>query len=72
MKNYRLQIISNNDTSILFDNDSGQTWSVPITDPANTDYIQIKKDLQNGAELKDANGVAMTAEQITTFVQGLK
>ena len=37
----------------------------------NTDYQQFKKDLSEGASLKDAEGNAMTPEQITTFLQGL-
>ena len=37
-------------------------------DPANTDYQQFKKDLSEGASLKDAEGNDMTAEQITTFL----
>ena len=40
-------------------------------DPHNTDYQQFKKDLSEGASLKDAEGNAMTPEQITTFLQGL-
>jgi hypothetical protein len=34
----------------------------------NTDYQQFKKDLAEGASLKDAEGNDMTAEQITTFL----
>jgi hypothetical protein len=37
-------------------------------DPANSDYQQFKKDLENGASIKDADGNEMTAEQITTFL----
>jgi hypothetical protein len=37
-------------------------------DPANTDYAQFKKDLTDGASLKDAEGNDMTAEQITSFL----
>ena len=37
-------------------------------DPANTDYQQFKKDLSEGASLKDAEGNDMTAEQITAFL----
>ena len=36
--------------------------------PDNTDYAQFKKDLSEGASLKDAEGNDMTAEQITTFL----
>lgn len=34
----------------------------------NTDYQQFKKDLANGVALNDAEGNAMTAEQITAFL----
>ena len=34
----------------------------------NTDYQQFKKDLSEGASLKDAEGNDMTAEQITAFL----
>ena len=40
-------------------------------DPDNTDYQQFKRDLANGVALSDAEGNAMTPEQITTFLQGL-
>ena len=42
-------------------------WHIPF-DPANTDYQTFKKDLSEGASLKDAEGNDMTAEQITTFL----
>ena len=37
-------------------------------DPANTDYQTFKKDLSEGASLKDPEGNDMTAEQITAFL----
>lgn len=40
-------------------------------DPANTDYQTFKKDLSEGASLKDAEGNDMTAEQITAFLETL-
>ena len=39
--------------------------------PDNTDYQQFKKDLSEGASLKDAEGNDMTAEQITAFLETL-
>jgi allophanate hydrolase subunit 1 len=45
--------------------------SIPF-DPDNTDYQQFKKDLAEGASLKDAEGNDMTAEQITAFLGELK
>jgi hypothetical protein len=41
--------------------------SIPFA-PDNTDYQTFKKDLAEGASLKDAEGNDMTAEQITTFL----
>jgi hypothetical protein len=40
--------------------------------PDNTDYQQFKKELADGASLKDAEGNDMTAEQITAFLGELK
>ncbi len=37
----------------------------------NTDYQQFKLDLTNGAELQDADGVVMTAEQVQAFMATL-
>lgn len=45
--------------------------SIPF-DPANTDYAKFKSDLAAGVELQDANGVAMSAADIQTFLAGLK
>ena len=45
--------------------------SIPF-DLNNTDYQQFKKDLSEGASLKDAEGNDMTAEQITAFLGELK
>jgi len=33
---------------------------------------QFKKDLTNGVQLQDANGVVMTADQVTAFLGALK
>ena len=40
-------------------------------DPANTDYAQFKKAVLDGAELQDAEGKTMSAEQATQFVKEL-
>jgi hypothetical protein len=45
--------------------------SIPFA-PDNTDYQNFKKDLAEGASLKDAEGNDMTAEQITAFLGELK
>jgi len=48
---------------------TGLILSIPLTDPANTDYQQFKKDIMAGGELQDADGVVMTDAQ--EFVKGL-
>lgn len=40
-------------------------------DPANTDYAKFKVDLSEGAELLDAEGNTMSAEQVDAFLQTL-
>ena len=40
-------------------------------DPANTDYQQFKADVLAGAELQDADGNVMTAEQANEFISTL-
>ena len=40
-------------------------------DPDNTDYKAFKQDLANGVGLSDAEGTAMTADQIKTFLETL-
>lgn len=40
-------------------------------DPANTDYAQFKLDLSEGAELLDADGNTMSAEQVGEFLKTL-
>jgi hypothetical protein len=44
--------------------------SIPF-DPANTDYANFKKDLADGAELQDSEGVIMTEEQVNQFIETL-
>ena len=48
---------------------TNDTW-IPF-DPANTDYQTFKKDLSEGASLKDAEGNAMTPEAVAAFLQSL-
>ena len=55
---------------IIRDNNNGSITSFG-KNPDNTDYQTYKKDLSEGASLKDAEGNDMTAEQITVFLQGL-
>jgi uncharacterized protein YjbI with pentapeptide repeats len=42
-----------------------------IFDPANTDYANFKKEVLEGAELQDADGVVMSADVAKEFVRGL-
>lgn len=37
-------------------------------DPANTDFAQAKLDLSEGAELQNADGVAMTQAEVDSFL----
>ena len=37
----------------------------------NTDYQAFKQDLANGVALSDAEGTAMTADQVKTFLETL-
>ena len=46
-------------------------YSIPF-DPANTDYAQFKKAIsEETAQLQDADGNTMTAEQAKDFVKEL-
>ena len=40
-------------------------------DPANTDYANFKKEVLEGAELQDADGVVMSADAAKEFVNSL-
>ena len=49
----------------------GQPISIPF-DPANTDYANFKKEiLADEAQLQDADGNTMTAEQAKAYVATL-
>jgi hypothetical protein len=51
-------------------NEDGSMTSF-LFDPANTDYAQFKKAINEGAELQDAEGNVMTAEQAQDFIKEL-
>ena len=51
--------------------EDGIRISFTFSDPANTDYQSFKQDLANGVALSDAEGTAMTADQIKTFLETL-
>jgi len=40
-------------------------------DPANTDYANFKKEVLEGAELQDADGVVMSADAAKAFIATL-
>ena len=63
------QIINaiNNQVSSVLRSDG---WSIPFSKD-NSDYIQFKHDLSNGAELQDSTGTVMTASQIQAFIATL-
>jgi hypothetical protein len=51
--------------------EEGRILSIPF-DPANTDYANFKKEiLADEAQLQDADGNTMTAEQAKTYVATL-
>jgi len=39
--------------------------------PDNTDYQQFVRDINNGVQLNDANGNAITGTELTTFISTL-
>jgi len=66
----KAQLIPFSTSVFIWYNNSDQRLCVPF-DPDNTDYQQFKRDLANGVVLDDAEGNAMTAEQIAAFLQSL-
>ena len=56
---------------IIRDNQNGSITSFN-TNPANTDYANFKREINEGtAQLQDADGNLMTAEQAKDFVKEL-
>ena len=46
--------------------------SIPLTDPANQDFVTFKKEINEGtAQLEDADGNLMTEQQAKDFVATL-
>jgi len=45
--------------------------NIPLS-PNNTDYQRFKQDIAEGAELQDADGNVMTAEQVAEFMADLQ
>ena len=59
---YRVYTTGNGAVAIMRFDASGFVTSFPCA-ADNADYQQFKLDIANGAELQDADGVVMTAEQ---------
>ena len=58
-------------SSVFRTDDNGQVWSIPF-DTANTDYQNFKKQINaDEAQLEDADGNLMTAEQAKAYVATL-
>ena len=70
---YKLQknIVTNKICAINKFENGVQISSIPF-DPANTDYANFKREINEGtAQLQDADGNLMTAEQAKDFVKEL-
>jgi hypothetical protein len=59
-----------NGKSVTRSNEDGSKTSIPFVD-GNTDYANFKKEVLAGAELQDAEGNVMTAEQAQDFIKEL-
>ena len=64
---YKLYTTSRGEKGAIKTNEDGSSVSF-LFYADNTDYQTFKKDLSEGASLKDAEGNDMTAEQITAFL----
>ena len=65
---YKLQKNSRDEITSVLRSDG---WSIPF-DPANTDYQTFKAQINaDEAQLEDADGVLMTAEEAKAFVATL-
>jgi len=68
---YKIKLNTLNQYIILKDNGDGSFTSFGIN-PANTDYANFKTAiLEDKAQLQDADGNTMTAEQAKDFVKEL-
>ena len=74
MINYKLgtpKAIDFNQTNHVIKTENGKQYAIPF-DPANTDYANFKKQiLADEAQLQDADGNTMTAEQAKAYVATL-
>jgi hypothetical protein len=61
----------NNDVVGAYKQDGELITMFTFKDTDNTDYANFKKDLADGAELQDSEGVVMTAEQVNQFIETL-
>jgi hypothetical protein len=68
---YKTDDLLSQNNAVYYTNEQGQMISF-IFDPANTDYANFKKEiLADEAQLQDADGKTMTAEQAKAFVATL-
>jgi hypothetical protein len=69
-KEINIEIYGGQQKYIIRDNGNDSFTSF-LADPANPNYAQFKKDILDGAELLDADGNPMTAEQVKEYVKEL-
>jgi len=74
MINYKLgtpKALDFNQINHVIKTENGKQYSIPF-DPANTDYANFKTAiLEDKAQLQDADGNTMTAEQAKDFIKEL-
>ena len=66
MNAYKINIDISGEFTSVYRSDG---WSIPLSDPANSDFQKFKADLAEGVELQDPDGNVMTQEQVNEFLQ---
>jgi hypothetical protein len=56
---------------IKYVRDLTNNLTIPLFDPANTDYQTFKTDVAGGVPLEDPDGNVMTQEQVAEFLKAL-
>ena len=56
-----------NTVDVVSKEENGILYST-VFNPANTDYAEFKKAVMDGAELQDADGNVMTADEAKQFI----
>jgi len=64
------KLVNDNDKVVLKQVNGVWVSCIPF-DPANTDYANFKKEVLAGAELQDAEGNAMTAQEAKDYIKEL-